>query len=72
VPEGRRHPLITITPDEAQQHIDREFVMRTLDQIHTAWGDAAWNDGDYRAAIRQWQAAARCSIAAKQEGRCAA
>ncbi len=60
--------MITITPSEAQQHIDRAFVLDTLARIHTAWGEAAWNAGNYPAAIRQWRLAARYSITTKQEG----
>lgn len=60
--------MITITPGQAQRHIDRAFVLNSLAAIHTTWGEAAWNAGDYPAAIRQWRVAARHSIAAKQEG----
>lgn len=60
--------MITITPDTAQQHIDRAFVMTTLAEVHTAWGEAAWNAGYYPAAIRHWRVAARYSIAAMQNG----
>lgn len=60
----------TITPSQAQPHIDRAFVMDSLARVHTAWGEAAWNSGDYPAAIRQWRVAARYSIAAGQEGAC--
>lgn len=57
--------MTTITPSEAQQHIDRAFVLRTLAEIHTTWGYVEWNRGDYPAAIRHWQTAARYSITAK-------
>ena len=60
--------MITITPDEAQQHIDRAFVMDSLAEVYTAWGEAAWNAGNYPAAIRCWKTAARYSTAAKPEG----
>ena len=60
--------MITITPTAAQQHIDRAFVLDTLACTHTTWGEAAWNRGDYPAAIRQWRVAARYSLAATQSG----
>lgn len=60
--------MITIPPAAAQQHIDRAFVMTTLASVHTAWGEAAWNDGNYPSAIRHWQVAARFSLAATQSG----
>ncbi len=61
--------MITITPDAAQQHIDRAFVLTSLAAVHTTWGEAAWNAGDYPGAVRHWRVAARYSINAKQEGR---
>ena len=60
--------MTTITPDAAQQHIDRAFVLRSLAEIHTIWGEAAWNAGDYRGAVVHWRAAAHHSITAKREG----
>lgn len=60
--------MTTITPAVAQQHIDRAFVLNSLATVHTTWGDAAWNDGDYVSAIRHWQVAARFSLAATQSG----
>lgn len=60
--------MTTITPDQAQQHIDRAFVLNSLAEIHTAWGEAAWNRGDYSSAVKHWYVAARHSVAAKREG----
>lgn len=63
--------MITITPAEARPDIDRAFVMDSLARVHTEWGNAAWNDGDYPRAVLNWCAAARYSLDAKQEGRSA-
>lgn len=61
--------MTTITPPEAQQQIDRAFVMTTLAEVHTTWGQVAWDAGNYRTAVRHWQTAARYSAAATQDGR---
>lgn len=60
--------MTTITPAEAQQHIDRAFVLDSLAATYTAWGDEAWNDGRIRDAVRHWMTAAQYSMAAKREG----
>lgn len=60
--------MITITLGEAQRRTDRAFVMTSLAEIHTTWGEVAWNAGDYRTAVTHWKAAAKYRIAAKQEG----
>lgn len=61
--------MITITPDAAQQQIDRGFVMTTLDEIHTTWGETAWNNGQYSVAVRHFLAAAQYHAAATRDGR---
>lgn len=58
--------MTTITPAEAQRHVDRAFVLNTLAEIHTTWGEAAWNNGRIREAVAHWQAAARYSLDAKR------
>jgi hypothetical protein len=56
------------TPAPARRHIDRADVLTSLAEVHTAWGEAAWDSGDYRSAVRNWQVAARHYLAAEREG----
>lgn len=60
--------MTTITPAQAQQHIDRAVVLDSLAEIHTTWGDAEWNNGSIRSAVRHWMTAAQYSVAAKRTG----
>lgn len=60
--------MMTITPAQAQRRIDRPLVLTSLAEIHTTWGEVAWNRGDYRSAVRSWQVAARYYLQAEREG----
>ena len=60
--------MTTITPAQARRTIDRADVHASLAEVHTAWGEAAWDAGDYRSAVRNWQIAARHYLAAEREG----
>lgn len=60
--------MTTITPAHARRHIDRTEVLTSLADVHTAWGEAAWDSGDYRGAVRNWQIAARYYLAAERQG----
>lgn len=56
-----------ITPAQARRRISRAEVFTSLAEVHTAWGEAAWNAGDYRGAVRNWLTAARLYGKAKRE-----
>lgn len=51
--------MTTITPATAQSRIDRADVLTSLAEIHTVWGEIAWNSGNYPTAVVHWKAAAR-------------
>lgn len=46
--------------------LDRAQTQTTLAEVHTSWGDLAWNDGDIKTAVTHWLAAARYAKAAKE------
>jgi len=60
--------MTTITPQRARRCINRAEVFTSLAEVHTAWGEAAWNCGDYRSAVRNWLLAAKLYGKAEREG----
>jgi len=60
--------MTAITPTQARRTIDCADVHASLAEVHTAWGEAAWNAGDYRSAVRNWQIAAKFYGKAQREG----
>jgi hypothetical protein len=63
-----RYVMTMLTPAEVQRRIDRRFVLTSLAEVHTVWGDEAWTNGDAREAIRHWAAAAQFSLDAQRKG----
>lgn len=57
-----------ITPARARRCINRAEVFTALAEVHTTWGEAAWNAGDYPGAVRNWQIVVKLYAKAEREG----
>lgn len=57
--------MITVTTEQASAAIDVAFVFNTVAEVEERQGDQAWRNGDYRAALRLYTAAAVHRKAAK-------